>query len=82
MSLFIGALAFPEHPEAVGAAKLGTLAGSLLSGIAGYVVLRRATNAECPADDVAEADRIFARNEPAEQWIDRFPAPRNLREDA
>ena len=42
MSLFIGALAFPAQPELVEQAKLGVLAGSLLSAIAGYVVLRRA----------------------------------------
>ena len=32
MSLFIGALAFPDSPEAVEAAKIGTLAGSLAGG--------------------------------------------------
>ena len=36
MSLFIGALAFPGAPEAAEAAKLGTLAGSLLSAVAGW----------------------------------------------
>ena len=79
MSLFIGALAFPDHPDAVSTAKLGTLTGSLLSGIAGYVVLRRAANADCPPDDELEARKIFARDEPAEAWLDRYPAPRNLR---
>ncbi|MEO6247988.1 MAG: Na+/H+ antiporter NhaA [Sphingomicrobium sp.] len=64
MSLFIGALAFPGQPEAVEAAKLGTLAGSLLAGIAGYLVLRRAAPAECPPDDELEARRIFASDEP------------------
>lgn len=42
MSLFIGALAFPAHPELVEQAKLGVLAGSLLSALAGYLVLRLA----------------------------------------
>ena len=40
MSLFIGALAFPNSPEAVEAAKIGTLAGSLASAICGWAVLR------------------------------------------
>jgi NhaA family Na+:H+ antiporter len=82
MSLFIGALAFPENPEAVEAAKLGTLAGSLLSGLAGYFVLRRAAVEICPPDDELEAAKIFAGNEPPDKPEDRFPAPRNLREDA
>jgi NhaA family Na+:H+ antiporter len=40
MSLFIGALAFPGAPALVEEAKIGILAGSLLSAIAGYLVLR------------------------------------------
>ena len=40
MSLFIGALAFPRHPELVEEAKLGVLAGSLVSAVIGYLVLR------------------------------------------
>ena len=40
MSLFIGALAFPGRPELVEEAKLGILAGSFLSAILGYLVLR------------------------------------------
>jgi NhaA family Na+:H+ antiporter len=42
MSLFIGALAFPGSPELVEEAKIGVLLGSLLSAIAGYLVLRLA----------------------------------------
>ncbi|WP_088311355.1 Na+/H+ antiporter NhaA [Novosphingobium sp. B 225] len=42
MSLFIGQLAFPDAPELVEQAKLGVLAGSVLSALAGYVVLRGA----------------------------------------
>ena len=82
MSLFIGALAFPDNPDAVDAAKLGTLAGSLLSGVAGYIVLRRAAPELCPPDDEAEARRLFAGDELPDMVEDRFPAPRNLREDA
>ena len=40
MSLFIGALAFPQHPLLVEEAKLGVLAGSLLSSLLGYAILR------------------------------------------
>ncbi|HEV2748461.1 MAG TPA: Na+/H+ antiporter NhaA [Allosphingosinicella sp.] len=42
MSLFIGALAFPDHPARVEEAKLGILTGSFLSALAGYFVLRLA----------------------------------------
>jgi len=42
MSLFIGALAFPRHPLLVEEAKLGVLAGSLVSALLGYAVLRLA----------------------------------------
>jgi NhaA family Na+:H+ antiporter len=40
MSLFIGALAFPNQPELIEEAKLGVLAGSLLSSLLGFAVLR------------------------------------------
>jgi len=40
MSLFIGALAFPRHPTLVEEAKLGVLAGSLVSAVLGYAILR------------------------------------------
>jgi len=40
MSLFIGALAFPYDPELVEEAKLGVLAGSLVSAVLGFAVLR------------------------------------------
>ena len=42
MSLFIAGLAFPGQAELVDQAKLGILAGSLLSALAGYCVLRLA----------------------------------------
>ena len=41
MSLFIGGLAFPAQPELSDAVKIGVLAGSLVSALAGYAVLRR-----------------------------------------
>lgn len=42
MSLFIAQLAFPTHPEQIELAKLGVLAGSVLTALAGYTVLRLA----------------------------------------
>ena len=40
MSLFIGALAFPAHPDLIEEAKLGVLTGSLLSALCGFTILR------------------------------------------
>jgi NhaA family Na+:H+ antiporter len=45
MSLFIAALAFPGDPARVEEAKIGVLAGSFLSAIVGYVLLRLAPGA-------------------------------------
>ncbi|QHF01663.1 Na+/H+ antiporter NhaA [Pseudomonas asturiensis] len=42
MSLFIGALAFPDSPHLVDEVKVGVLMGSILSAILGVVVLLRA----------------------------------------
>lgn len=46
MSLFIGALAFPRAPLLVEQAKLGVLAGSLVSAVLGYCILRYARPAQ------------------------------------
>ena len=43
MSLFIGGLAFPARPELADQVKIGVLAGSLLSALAGACVLRLAS---------------------------------------
>jgi len=43
MSLFIGNLAF-ESDSLINSVRLGVIAGSLLSGLAGYFVLRRVSN--------------------------------------
>ena len=59
MSLFIGALAFPASPEAVEAAKLGTLAGSLLSAVCGWAVLRFTKPIVFSEEDTEEAREIF-----------------------
>ena len=42
MSLFIGGLAFVGAPHAMDAVKIGVFAGSILSGVAGWILLRRA----------------------------------------
>ncbi len=42
MSLFIAELAFPLHRELIEEAKLGILAGSLVSALLGYAILRLA----------------------------------------
>jgi NhaA family Na+:H+ antiporter len=60
MSLFIGVLAFPGSEEAVEAAKLGTLAGSFLSAIAGYAVLRFTMPVAQRPEDRRQALEIFA----------------------
>jgi NhaA family Na+:H+ antiporter len=80
MSLFIGALAFPDR-ELVEAAKLGTLAGSGLSVLAALVALRLARPSlprvpePGPATDgdydQDEAEELFGRNYPAEPSLDQ-----------
>jgi NhaA family Na+:H+ antiporter len=62
MSLFIGALAFPAQPALVEAAKLGTLAGSLVSTLLGALILATAPLAAPVVDETAEADDIFGAN--------------------
>ena len=66
MSLFIGALAFPGDAMRIDEAKLGTLAGSLVAGIAGFIMLRLTTPMECSDDDREEADEIFGCDEEEE----------------
>jgi len=60
MSLFIGGLAWPGRPELVDAAKVGTLAGSLLAAVAGYVMLRLAHSSAATQEDEDEAHRLWA----------------------
>lgn len=60
MSLFIGGLAWPGRPDLVDAAKVGTLAGSLLAALAGYFVLRFAHLTNGAQEDADEARRLWA----------------------
>ena len=64
MSLFIGALAFPADAALVDAAKIGTLAGSLLSALLGFLILRTAPLAEPDPHDEDEVAEIFGADFP------------------
>lgn len=62
MSLFIGMLAFAPSPTLIEEAKLGVIAGSLLSGVLGYAVLRFAPPAVDAVEAEAEIDREIAQD--------------------
>jgi NhaA family Na+:H+ antiporter len=62
MSLFIGALAFEGSPQSIEQAKLGTLVGSLLSAIAGWIILRLAAPQPFSEEDSEEAAEIFGED--------------------
>ena len=64
MSLFIGALAFPLHPDLSDQAKIGTLCGSLLSALAGYAMLRTAPPIDVSDEELDEAGEIFGADQP------------------
>ena len=61
MSLFIGGLAFPD-PLLIEEAKLGTLAGSVLAALTGFVLLRFAPLAADHAREEAEQAEEIARD--------------------
>ena len=61
MSLFIGALAFADQ-ALIDAAKIGTLAGSLFAGLAGFLVLRTAPPLPSSDEDREEAREIFGED--------------------
>jgi len=61
MSLFIAGLAFPGHPELGEQAKSGILAGSILSALTGFLMLRFAPlHADHDATEQAQAAEIDA----------------------
>jgi NhaA family Na+:H+ antiporter len=57
VALFIAGLAYPGHPELLDQAKVGILAGSLISGIVGSVILRLTRPVGA---DVREEQRLAA----------------------
>jgi NhaA family Na+:H+ antiporter len=63
MSLFIGALAFPGNAALIDEAKIGILAGSCLSAVCGYLVLRFTPVTECRAEDIDEAGELFGADQ-------------------
>jgi NhaA family Na+:H+ antiporter len=65
MSLFIGELAFPGEPDKIAAAKLGTLAGSFISAVLGWSILRFAPPAAPELEDIGEAAEIFGEDQKA-----------------
>jgi NhaA family Na+:H+ antiporter len=70
MSLFIGDLAF-EDSSLVDAAKIGTLAGSMLAVMAAIIVLRLAPPAPAAVYEQEEADEIFGENFAEEPQLDQ-----------
>lgn len=64
MSLFIGALAFPGQPVLVESAKVGIIMGSLLSALAGLVILR---SAPLRAVSRATLDKLLAETDEADR---------------
>ncbi len=59
MSLFIGALAFPGDATRIDAARVGTLAGSLVAAVTGWAVLRWSSPAVPSAADIDEERELF-----------------------
>lgn len=55
MSIFIANLAFADNPILLDSAKVGILAGSLIAGLAGYLILRATGK---PQDETAIADAV------------------------
>lgn len=62
MSLFIGALAFPGRDEMIDAAKIGTLAGSLISAVLGCLVLRISSPISLIQADDEALGEVFSRD--------------------
>jgi NhaA family Na+:H+ antiporter len=64
MSLFIGGLAYPGNGLLIDQAKIGTLAGSLLSALAGYAILRLAPAGQQDDHDVENVTELFGAGPP------------------
>lgn len=64
MSLFIAALAFAGSHTLIGHAKVGILAGSLLSAVVGYLVLRFTPPTDSSAEDADEYQELFGADQP------------------
>jgi NhaA family Na+:H+ antiporter len=72
MSLFIGGLAFTD-PHLVDEAKLGTLSGSVLAAICGYMVLKCAPLHPDHQREEAEVTEEIARDGDVADWADKEP---------
>jgi NhaA family Na+:H+ antiporter len=60
MSFFIGAIAAPDDRQFVDAARVGTLAGTALSALIGWIVLRASSPAPWIDDDIRLSLGLFA----------------------
>ena len=60
MSFFIGAIAAPEDPQFVDAARVGTLVGTALAALTGWAVLRACSPVPWVDDDIRASLRLFA----------------------
>jgi NhaA family Na+:H+ antiporter len=60
MSFFIGAIAAPNDPQFVDAARIGTLVGTALAALTGWAVLRASSPVPWIDDDIRASLRLFA----------------------
>jgi NhaA family Na+:H+ antiporter len=60
MSFFIGAIAAPDDPQFVDAARIGTLAGTALAALTGWAVLRASSPVPWVDEDMRASLRLFA----------------------
>jgi NhaA family Na+:H+ antiporter len=63
MSFFIGAIAAPDDPQFVDAARIGTLVGTALAALTGWAVLRASSPVPWIDNDVRASLRLFAFND-------------------